>query len=32
MFGGLALETGIFILLLYVPGLNGVFGGRYLLI
>jgi sodium/potassium-transporting ATPase subunit alpha len=28
MFGGITLETCIFIVLLYVPGINGVFGGR----
>lgn len=28
MFGGLALETFLFVLLLYVPGINAVFGGR----
>jgi sodium/potassium-transporting ATPase subunit alpha len=30
MFGGIILETILFILLLYVPGLNDVFGGRQL--
>lgn len=28
MLGGVALETCIFIILLYIPGINGVFGGR----
>jgi hypothetical protein len=28
MFGGVASETLVFIVLLYVPGINGVFGGR----
>ena len=28
MFGGVLLETCIFIFLLYVPKINGVFGGR----
>jgi len=28
MFGGVAVETVLFIFLLYVPGVNGVFGGR----
>jgi sodium/potassium-transporting ATPase subunit alpha len=28
MFGGVACETVLFIVLLYVPGINGVFGGR----
>lgn len=30
MFGGIACETVLFIVLLYVPGINGVFGGRRL--
>ena len=30
MFGGIACETVLFIILLYVPGINGVFGGRQL--
>ena len=30
MFGGVLLETCLFIFFLYVPGVNGVFGGRYL--
>lgn len=30
MFGGVACETVLFIVLLYVPGINGVFGGRRL--
>ncbi len=29
MFGGILLETCIFIFLLYCPGVNKVFGGRY---
>lgn len=29
MFGGVTLETCLFIFFLYVPGVNGVFGGRY---
>ena len=28
MFGGVLVETCLFIFLLYVPGVNGVFGGR----
>lgn len=28
MFGGIILETCIFIILCYIPGINGVFGGR----
>jgi len=28
MFGGIATETVLFIVLLYIPGLNTVFGGR----
>ena len=28
MFGGVLLETCLFIILLYVPGINSVFGGR----
>ena len=28
MLGGVTLETCIFIILLYIPGLNEVFGGR----
>jgi sodium/potassium-transporting ATPase subunit alpha len=28
MFGGITLETIIFIFLLYTPGVNSVFGGR----
>lgn len=30
MFGGVCCETILFIVLLYVPGINGVFGGRAL--
>jgi hypothetical protein len=30
MFGGVFCETILFIVLLYVPGINGVFGGRRL--
>lgn len=30
MFGGVACETVLFIVLLYVPGISGVFGGRSL--
>lgn len=30
MFGGVACETILLIVLLYVPGINGVFGGRQL--
>ena len=30
MFGGIILETCLFVLLLYVPGVNYVFGGRQL--
>jgi sodium/potassium-transporting ATPase subunit alpha len=30
MFGGIILETCLFVLLLYVPGVNFVFGGRQL--
>ena len=30
MIGGLILETIVFIFLLYVPGVNKVFGGRYI--
>lgn len=28
MFGGVTVETILFAFLLYVPGVNGVFGGR----
>jgi sodium/potassium-transporting ATPase subunit alpha len=28
MFGGVLMETILFIFLLYVPGVNSVFGGR----
>jgi len=28
MFGGVAVETVLFVFLLYVPGVNSVFGGR----
>jgi sodium/potassium-transporting ATPase subunit alpha len=28
MFGGVGVETALFIFLLYVPGVNAVFGGR----
>ena len=28
MFGGVLVETALFIFLLYVPGVNSVFGGR----
>ena len=28
MLGGVTLETCIFIILLYIPGINSVFGGR----
>jgi hypothetical protein len=28
MFGGVACETVVAIVLLYVPGISGVFGGR----
>lgn len=28
MFGGVLVETCLFIILLYVPGINGAFGGR----
>ena len=30
MFGGIVLETCLFIILLYVPGVNQVCGGRQL--
>jgi len=30
MFGGILTETVLFIFLLYVPGVNTVFGGRHL--
>jgi len=30
MFGGIALETFLFVFFLYVPGVNNVFGGRHL--
>ena len=30
MVGGVALETFLFIFFLYVPGVNSIFGGRYL--
>ena len=32
MIGGIILETAIFMFFLYVPGVNKVFGGRYLCI
>jgi len=28
MFGGILVETVLFVFLLYVPGVNQVFGGR----
>lgn len=30
MFGGIALETFLFIFFLYIPGVNNIFGGRHL--